>query len=109
MLSHLYRIEIWLYFAVMKEQHYKTILYFIIAAIIGTLAIQGYWNYKNFEAGKQQLINDVQVSLDNAVNNYYATKTEERFRNFTFVEDLKSADSIVNRFRSDSIFKGLNE
>jgi two-component system phosphate regulon sensor histidine kinase PhoR len=93
----------------MKEQHYKTILYFIIAAIIGTLAIQGYWNYKNFEAGKQQLINDVQVSLDNAVNNYYATKTEERFRNFTFVEDLKSADSIVNRFRSDSIFKGLNE
>jgi signal transduction histidine kinase len=93
----------------MQERHYKTILYFIIAAIMGTLAIQGYWNYKNFEAGKQQLINDVQVSLDNAVNNYYATKTEERFREFTFVEELKSADSIVNRFRNDSLFNGLKK
>lgn len=93
----------------MQERHYKTILYFIIAAILGTLAIQGYWNYKNFEAGKQQLINDVQVSLDNAVNNYYATKTEERFREFTFVEELRSVDSIVNRFRNDSLFNGLNK
>ncbi len=88
----------------MQERHYKTILYFIIAAILGTLAIQGYWNYKNYQTGKQQLINDVQVSLDNAVNNYYANKTEQRFKDFAFVEELKSADSIINRFRNDSIF-----
>ena len=88
----------------MQERHYKTILYFIIAAIFGTLAIQGYWNYKNYQTGKQQLINDVQVSLDNAVNNYYANKTEQRFKDFTFVEELKSADSIINRFRNDSVF-----
>ncbi|GEQ85488.1 two-component sensor histidine kinase [Patiriisocius marinistellae] len=91
----------------MQEQHYKTILYFISAAILGTLAIQGYWNYKNFEAGKQQLINDVQLSIDNAVNKYYATKTQERFREFTFVDELKDADSIVNRFRSNDFLKNL--
>ena len=89
----------------MQEQHYKTILYFIITAILGTLAIQGYWNYKNFEAGKQQLINDVQVSLDNAVNNYYATKTEERLRSFTFVEETKTADSIINTLKSNKGFE----
>jgi two-component system phosphate regulon sensor histidine kinase PhoR len=92
----------------MQEQHYKTILYFIITAIVGTLAIQGYWNYKNFEAGKQQLIIDVQVSLDNAVNTYYATKTEERFKGFTFIEETKTADSILKKFKSDPILLDFN-
>ena len=36
-----------------------------------TLGIQGYWNYKNYQIGKQQLVNDMQTSLDNAVSNYY--------------------------------------
>lgn len=72
----------------MQERHYKTILYFIIAAILGTLAMQGYWNYKNFEAGKQQLINDVQNSLNDAVDSYYATRAEESIKNFTIVEEL---------------------
>lgn len=85
----------------MQERNYKTILYFIIAAILGTLAMQGYWNYKNFKAGKQQLINDVQISLDNAVNNYYATKTQERFEKLTFIKEANYADSIVSHLRSD--------
>ena len=88
----------------MQERNYKAILYFIIVAILGTLAMQGYWNYKNFEDAKQQLINDVQISLDNAVNNYYATKTQERFKKFTFIKEANFADSIVNNFRSDNFF-----
>jgi len=43
-----------------------------------TLAVQVYWNYKNYEAGRVELIRDVQVSLDQAVDQYYediATKT----------------------------------
>lgn len=55
----------------MQERNYKTILYFISSVILITLAIQVYWNYKNYQAGKQQLINDVQTSLDNAVSIYY--------------------------------------
>lgn len=39
--------------------------------IVATLCIQLYWNYKNYQVGKQQLINDVQTSLDNAVDGYY--------------------------------------
>jgi two-component system phosphate regulon sensor histidine kinase PhoR len=55
----------------MNNLKYKGILYFIAAVIIATLCIQVYWNYKNYEIGKQQLINDVQTSLDMAVDNYY--------------------------------------
>jgi len=53
--------------------------------ILATLWIQVYWNYKNYQAGKQQLINDVQTSLDNAVDHYFtqlATKDS-----FTFIND----------------------
>lgn len=55
----------------MQERHYKTILYFISAVIICTLAVQIYWNYKNYEVGKAQLKRDMQISIDNAVSAYY--------------------------------------
>jgi len=43
-------------------------LYVITIVILSTICIQVYWNYKNYQINKQQLINDVQVSLDNAVD-----------------------------------------
>lgn len=55
----------------MNTNKLRYILYFIILVIASTIAIQVYWNYKNYQTNKQQLINDVQVSLDNAVNTYY--------------------------------------
>ncbi|PKA83349.1 two-component system phosphate regulon sensor histidine kinase PhoR [Ulvibacter sp. MAR_2010_11] len=82
----------------MQERHYKTILYFIIAVILVTLAMQVYWNYKNYEAGKQQLINEVQISLDNAVDEYYASLAKKNVLNFAF---NRNADSI-QRVTGDS-------
>jgi two-component system phosphate regulon sensor histidine kinase PhoR len=55
----------------MNSLKYKGILYFIAIVILATLCIQVYWNYRNYLIGKQQLINDVQTSLDNAVDGYY--------------------------------------
>ncbi|MBG6131403.1 two-component system phosphate regulon sensor histidine kinase PhoR [Aquimarina sp. EL_43] len=61
----------------MRKGSYKNILYFITTVIVITLGIQVYWNYKNYQIGKQQLINEVQISLDNAVNQYYTKLAEE--------------------------------
>ena len=55
----------------MNKLKYKSILYFISLVILATLCIQVYWNFKNYQTGKQQLINDVQTSLDNAVDQYF--------------------------------------
>jgi two-component system phosphate regulon sensor histidine kinase PhoR len=62
----------------MNNLKYKGILYFIALVILATLCIQGYWNYKNYEVGKQQLINDVQTSLDNAMDAYYTDLAKAR-------------------------------
>ncbi|WP_103072474.1 sensor histidine kinase [Aquimarina sediminis] len=67
----------------MQKRSYKHILYFITIVIIITLDIQIYWNYKNYQTGKQQLINDVQISLDNAVDLYYTELAEKNTIRFT--------------------------
>ena len=60
----------------MNDKRYKWILYTIVAVITVTIGIQLFWNYKNYQSNKQQLINDVQVSLDKAVDDYYAALAE---------------------------------
>ena len=74
----------------MNQFKYRWILYFISGVILTTLFIQVYWNYKNYELGKQQLVNDVQTSLDNTVDQYYAQlATGESFK---FIKDSIEVD-----------------
>ncbi|MEW7277228.1 HAMP domain-containing sensor histidine kinase [Aquimarina sp. 2201CG1-2-11] len=66
----------------MQQKSYRTLLYFITMVILVTLAIQVYWNFKNYQSSKQQLINEVQISLDNAVNQYYEELAKDETVNF---------------------------
>lgn len=78
----------------MKNRSYKRILYFIGTVILITLCIQVYWNYQNYQTGKQQLINEVQISLDNAVEQYYASRAQRRTR--TILQNLEKETGDVN-------------
>ena len=97
----------------MNKLKYKSILYFISLVILATLCIQVYWNFKNYQTGRQQLINDVQTSLDNAVDQYFTElATEGPFR--TINDSLSLVQGIQRRstFKfGDSIktFKKVNE
>ena len=90
----------------MNDKRFTLILYVIVFVILGTISIQGYWNYKNYLSNKQQLINDVQVSLDNAVETYYADLAEQSTVAFAFEG---SADSLFKRnSRFDSILHNID-
>jgi two-component system phosphate regulon sensor histidine kinase PhoR len=80
----------------MNETRYKWILYVIVAVIAGTISIQVYWNYKNYEVNKQQLINDVQLSLDQAIEKYFAQLAEERTVGFAF--ESTQHDSVFSNY-----------
>ncbi len=81
----------------MNNHKYKQILYFISIVILLTLCVQGYWSYKNYLSEKRQLITDVQVSLDNAVDSYYTQLAKENTLSYI-------SDSIP----SDSLFMGIH-
>lgn len=91
----------------MNDARYKWLLYIIVTTIVLTIAVQCYWNYKNYLLNKQNFINQVQISLDNALDTYYANLAESN--QMTFVE-IKHDDTLrlsfnqkLNRINSDSI------
>lgn len=88
----------------MQNRNYKGILYFISLVILATLGIQLYWNYKNYQSGKQQLLNEVQSSLDNAIDSYYIDIAERNTVGFS----LKNGGNITNNPELDSIFKRID-
>lgn len=69
----------------MNNQKNNWILYLIITTIIATITIQFYWNYKNYEQNKQRVINEIQISLDNSIEVYYADLSKQNF--FAIVEE----------------------
>ncbi len=89
----------------MNEKKYKGILYFIVVTMLLTVAVQCYWNYKNYLQNKQRYINDVQIALDNALENYYADLAESN--QMTFVDtkfDTVNFANPLKNFNTDSIF-----
>lgn len=68
----------------MNDKRYKYILYIIVAVIVATIGIQAYWNYKNYLANKQQLLIDVQTSLDKVVDDYYTGLAQKTTLGLTF-------------------------
>ena len=86
----------------MNDKKYQWILYVIVAVIISTIAIQVYWNFKNYQSNKQQLVNDVQLSLDNAVEKYYTDLAKEQTFSLAFRSSSK-INSLTENRNLDSI------
>ncbi|NAS29404.1 hypothetical protein GTQ40_00325 [Flavobacteriaceae bacterium R38] len=107
----------------MKNKNHRLIIYFIAITIVATIAIQVYWNIKNYEANKQQLINEVQIAFDNGVEIYYTDLAKTNVITFTteavngktsyFLKNVSKSitlktDSLDIMIRDTSIKKGVN-
>ena len=66
----------------LKKQHWT--LYFITATIVLTIAVQLYWNYNNYLDNKQRVQNEIQSSLDIAIDEYYTDLSKSNF--FTIID-----------------------
>ncbi len=99
----------------MSNRNFSSILYFISVVILATLSIQFYWNYKNFKDGKQQLIREVQSSLDNAIDSYYIELADRNTIGISLKEDgsflrTPQVDSILHKIdRAGNGFDFLND
>ena len=67
----------------MNKRNYKYVVYFIGITIVTTIAVQLYWNYREYQINKQNLISKVQLSLDNSVEAYFTNLTKSGIITFT--------------------------
>lgn len=79
-------------FVIMNKKNYKWVVYFIGVTIFTTIAVQVYWNYREYQLNKQNLISKVQLSLDNSVEAYFANLTKSGIITFTSPNSKNSKD-----------------
>ena len=90
----------------MNGKKYNWILYLISLTIVTTIAVQLYWNYKNYKQNKQYVINEIQESFDSSIEEYFAKLTKESL--YTIVQpQRKKKNYISNSFNLDSILKSV--
>lgn len=93
-------------FGIMNEQKYRWLLYVIVTTIVLTIVVQGYWNYKNYLLNKQNFVNQVQLSLDNALDTYYAELAESN--NMTIIEtDSIDFSHNFKELKTDSVIRDI--
>jgi signal transduction histidine kinase len=86
----------------MNKSNYKLVVYFIGIIIVITIAVQFYWNYREYQINKQHLISKVQLSLDNSLETYFANLTKSGIITF------KSKDSVNATEKIDTIIVSTN-
>lgn len=93
----------------MDNKLYQRILYFIIVTIGLTLTVQLYWNYKNYQKNLQNFQNEVQISLDNALDLYYAELTKKNHMTFIDLEatdnSIENLEGLMDKMEMDSVFQ----
>lgn len=78
----------------MNPRNYKWVVYFIGITIVTTIAVQVYWNYREYQINKQNLISKVQLSLDNSVEAYFVNLTRSGIITFSSLDSINSKEKI---------------
>jgi K+-sensing histidine kinase KdpD len=89
----------------MNTKKYRWLFYFITTTIVATIAVQFYWNYKNYQENQQRVTNEIQLSLDNAIEEYYAQLAKEEVTTIINFTGNKADSNSRGSIRFDSIFK----
>ncbi|NVK52724.1 MAG: HAMP domain-containing histidine kinase [Flavobacteriaceae bacterium] len=72
----------------MNSKKYRWLLYAITLTIVATIAVQVYWNYNNYLQNKQRVSNEIQLSLDNAIEEYFASLIKKDFNTIIKTETI---------------------
>ena len=89
----------------MNTKKYQLIFYFIAATIVATIAVQFFWNYKNYEENKVRVDNEIQLSLDNAIEEYYAKLAKTDYTTILNFNNSSEEASQGKFPKLDSLFK----
>ena len=86
----------------MNSKKYNLILYIITATVVVTLMVQFYWNFRNYQENKRQVNNELQISLDNAVESYYSELSKKNFFSLTTQKNGENLNLFKDFWSKDS-------
>ncbi len=92
----------------MNSKKYNWIFYLISITTITTLAVQFYWNYKNYQLNKQRVHNEIRESFENAID-YYITKSDISIYINNFRKNENPKSQYVKNMDSLFIFLPLSK
>lgn len=75
----------------MKKRKFPFLIYFITLTVITIIGIQVYWNVKNYNLTRDRMINDLQITLDNAVDKYFIDLAALKI-NYKLENNLKNSN-----------------
>ncbi|OSY86878.1 hypothetical protein WH52_14455 [Tenacibaculum holothuriorum] len=85
----------------MNAKKQRWILYLISITILTTIGIQFYWNYKNYEENRLRVINEINQSLDDAIEIYFSDLSKSNFYTIVNPSKKNNANILKNIFRLD--------
>ncbi|TDE03676.1 sensor histidine kinase [Flavobacterium sandaracinum] len=89
----------------MKNVKSNFVVYFITVVIVVTIAIQLFWNIKNYEENKQILLNDVQTAFEKSVANYYELDIKDDYVIFINQDTTQSESDFFEQVIKSDVFK----
>ncbi|OIQ39663.1 MAG: hypothetical protein BM563_04040 [Bacteroidetes bacterium MedPE-SWsnd-G1] len=92
----------------MDTKKHQWIIILIAVTIVTTIAVQFYWNYKNYIDNKTRVNNEIQNSLDNAIDEYYSTISKDKFLTIVSYDSINNNHNLFANFQSDISDTSLN-
>ena len=94
----------------MNTKKYRWLLYVISLTIIATISVQIFWNYKNYQQNKQRVLNEIQISLDTAIEEYFADIAKNSRVAFLdtssdSISSSKKMKAFLSKVKLDTFFK----
>ena len=73
------------------------------ATIVLTIAVQLYWNYNNYVDNKQRVKNEIQSSLDTAIDEYYTNLSKSNFFAIVKNDSINNKSGLFKEFWNEDI------
>jgi two-component system phosphate regulon sensor histidine kinase PhoR len=84
----------------MNTKKYNWILYLISTTIVITIFVQLYWNHNHYKDNKQRVRNEIQNSLDIAIEEYYTNISKSNFYAVFNTDSTETGENLFNTFLS---------
>lgn len=98
----------------MNTKKYRWILYLITLTVVLTISVQIFWTYNSYQQNKLRVLNEIQISFDTAIEEYYADIAKNSRVAFLdtssdSINSKKKISAFFSKVKLDTVFKKISD